>query len=474
MELFKVFEDLLTNQDQKAEEETTADFSILGFPFTVTHNKRNHFVTICTANDAARDDVVGALSDTGLQELAVDNLKMCLSSPVTFWLFGYEDAKNTVLLPTLSEDSSTHQLIIPGIVQEGGLSILLNSLGQTHSVHTVLTSNVALFHDLSLLRQMSPGNVGNPNFLLTIPLRACTNPQPLPRTILPLDQHFEDSPLQPLQIVPVRWARSGKVVTDGAFRIGLRPSLGEHILAYLQEIGLVKQVENELFDFDPSESDFWTSKKFNFLNNTEWFIERQKESMEEYQKGLAVDLMPADEASHADFLKALSAAGFDEVIRAVGKHFGWRGAVMTHLSLLAILYAEEDFESHSDFYDTGRKAYNVLVPLKIVEGSSGKELAIQPTHDVVEFGHHKYRIDEGILVGDYAFHATRATDYRSFQREYRFFAGLYLADVDESNKKAATPDYYMKGYPHHDADIAFRNAGKHWNPEDATIMLPTW
>jgi hypothetical protein len=180
-------------------------------------------------------------------------------------------------------------------------------------------------------------------------------------------------------------------------------------------------------------------------------------------------MIPAHEASHVHFLKALSAAGFDQVLDAVGKHFNWEGAVVTHVSLLAIS-SGNNAVSHADFYETGGKAFNMLTPLILVDGSE-PELLIDGD-DAVR-AQLKYQRNEGVLVGDFNYHCTKAIDYRA-SGAFRFFAGIYFADVNESNMDTATPDYFVAGYPHHNKDVSLQNAGTHWRRDSPDVKLPTW
>jgi len=128
--------------------------------------------------------------------------------------------------------------------------------------------------------------------------------------------------------------------------------------------------------------------------------------------------------------------------------------------------------SSIDFHETGGKGFNVLVPL-ILPDSDQKELVIFSPTDATEGGRHKYAYEQGVMVGDHCYHATADVDYRE-KKQFRFFAGLYVCDVNEENKESATPDYYVDGFPFKDGEISMANAGKHWNPNDPSIKLPTW
>jgi hypothetical protein len=234
-----------------------------------------------------------------------------------------------------------------------------------------------------------------------------------------------------------------------------------------------------LYDNDTNPLEMaWVNKKLTLdhapsrnNNNTQvdWYLERPGE----FKRFDMLFMVPADEAAHTDFLKAMAEyTDFNDVLAAVGTHFGWHGAVVTHISLLAISSGDHA-DTHSDFDDTGgNKAFNMLIPMMLVDGSE-PELLVDGADQIR--GQLKYQEHESVMVGDYAFHATKRIDYRELEgNQFRFFCGIYIADVNEENKFEAMPTYYKAGYPHHDPELGLRNAGSHWNPNDATKKLPTW
>ena len=65
-------------------------------------------------------------------------------------------------------------------------------------------------------------------------------------------------------------------------------------------------------------------------------------------------------------------------------------------------------------------------------------------------------------MGDDAFHATSAVDYRR-NKEMRMAATVYVADLNERNVENIM-DHYTQAYPPRDRGLLLSWAGKHWSP----------
>ena len=55
-----------------------------------------------------------------------------------------------------------------------------------------------------------------------------------------------------------------------------------------------------------------------------------------------------DAYSHNDYLRALSAAGFDEVLQHVGEHFGFDGLACYHVTFIAVLHCNRGWVQAND------------------------------------------------------------------------------------------------------------------------------
>jgi hypothetical protein len=446
------------------------DFGIAAGDATVT--------AVSAQTQASVNDVLAALGDELSQVLtAARQQYACTNASFVGWLGSSTTLSNYTNLLRLNTDATTSTLLIPLILpdEDDGTTTLQVTKADDAAVttNTPLKTGTALIIDHSKVTsfQAMPSGQEEPHLVLAVALNKVASAPPLPTSPYPLDQDFNGDPLKPLEIQPVRWARSNAIPTSGAFRMRLPESVTSGLLRYCSELGLVEILRTFLYD-TPLEM-AWVNKKLTLEHaprkqKVDWYIERPGE----FNQFDMLFMVPTDEAAHTDFLKAMAEyTDFNSVLAAIGKHFGWDGAVVTHISLLA-LSSGDHAESHADFYDTGGKAFNMLIPMILVDGSE-PELLVDGADQIR--GQLKYQEHESVMVGDNAYHATKSIDYRELEgKQFRFFCGIYIADVSETNKVVATPGYYKAGYPHHDPNIALHNAGNHWNPNDATKKLPTW
>jgi hypothetical protein len=440
----------------------TEDVLLRGFNF-VHSISDSVLAEVLPSDDAAATSIVlAALADGGMKDLldqaAIQLGKSSHLSPQSAAFVAWTGSSINNLHYHDDVGGSTYSVIIPITLDpESSLSV---SNGETPMTPLRLKEGVAVLLDNSLV--VKTISTTDDNMVVVVALKESTTPFVWPQLTIPINQDLENDKLAVGEIVPVRWAHSGKPVTQGGYRMGLPETMSDSILQHLTDLGITSTLRYLLYE-QPLELK-WVSELRNF-SGQEWYVERPGE----YKKFDMLFMIPAHEASHVHFLKALSAAGFDQVLDAVGKHFNWEGAVVTHISLLAISSGDHA-ESHADFYETGGKAFNMLTPLILVDGSEA-ELLIDG-QDIVR-AQLKYQRNEGVLVGDHNYHCTKAIDYRD-SGAFRFFAGIYFADVNEFNVETATPDYYLAGYPHHKKDLSLQNAGKHWRRDSPDVKLPTW
>jgi hypothetical protein len=77
------------------------------------------------------------------------------------------------------------------------------------------------------------------------------------------------------------------------------------------------------------------------------------------------------------------------------------------------------------------------------------------------------------MMGDNAFHATSAADYRT-SREMRMAATIYIADINEENIDSIM-DHHTQHYPPSDQPLVLLDmAGTHWKADDPSIRLPEY
>lgn len=97
---------------------------------------------------------------------------------------------------------------------------------------------------------------------------------------------------------------------------------------------------------------------------------------------------------------ALSSAGFDDVLSAVGTHFGFKGLACYQVTFIAVSVSNRGF-IHHDFTGTAKehnasRAFNIIIPL-ILADETGPELDLQ-SDDAKFIGRLRYQYDVAAMV----------------------------------------------------------------------------
>ena len=74
-------------------------------------------------------------------------------------------------------------------------------------------------------------------------------------------------------------------------------------------------------------------------------------------------------------------------------------------------------------------------------------------------------------MGDDAFHASSATDYRGI-KQMRMAATVYVADIDTENIEKIMNDYTQYYPPSDRPDLLLAMAGTHWDANNPEAKLP--
>jgi hypothetical protein len=276
---------------------------------------------------------------------------------------------------------------------------------------------------------------------------------------------FELPDLKPGEIQQIRWKESGDVVTENAHVMGMKPQVREKMLEYCDRMGITERFRDLTYrgnPLDPGESE---DIKIQGLN---WHVQRPPPNWNSNMHWIS----PSDANAHEDYLRALSASGFDEVLQQIGKHFGFKGLAAYHVTFIAVSQCSEGY-IHYDATHTGAKVFNVIFPL-LLANETGPELDLQD-NDKDEngelIGRLRYKYDVASMMGDDAYHATSAADYRR-KKEMRMAATVYIADIGEDNIRPILADF-TQSYPSKDRpDLLLRMAGKHWRANDPYVKLP--
>ena len=274
--------------------------------------------------------------------------------------------------------------------------------------------------------------------------------------------------LAPLQMENVRWSSSGDVVAKNAYLIGLDPHLRNVLLNYCDKMGITESFRDITYRGNSLDVESDAPVEFGGLD---WLIQRPPPIWNSNMHWIS----PRDEKTQEDYLRVLSAGGFDAVLQKIGEFFKFEGLVAYHLSFLGVSYCSDGYH-HKDIGETGGKAFNLLIPLILVDGTEPEFELVQDGSDYDEdgdiaAGRLRYQYDTGVMVGDWAFHATSATNYRS-QRQMRLAASVYIADVNEDNIKSIMSEYTQQYPPRDKPEVLLNMAGTHWKKDDPNMKLP--
>lgn len=261
-------------------------------------------------------------------------------------------------------------------------------------------------------------------------------------------------------ILPMMW--EGEQLSRNAFRVGLPPQLLGELRGYADRMGITEFYRGLVVFGEPYQPGQNGMVRFEGFN---WLIQRPKSHWRSNMHWTS----PADEEAHNDYLTVLSSGGFDQVLEAIGEHFGLDGLSAYHLSFIAVSHCEKGF-IHADVSESGRKAFNLIIPL-ILSDDTGPELEIL-SDDESKTRHYQYEYNVASMVGDDALHATAACDYR-LNGVMRMAATIYVGDINPENVEQILVSLTQAYPPEGDSEHLLDRAGGHWSKSDQSKRLPT-
>jgi len=285
-----------------------------------------------------------------------------------------------------------------------------------------------------------------------------------------------------VNIKPMIW--DGQQIAENAFHVNLPPLVVKELRDYADRLGITRLYRQLVVEGCPLPPGGERAVKFSHDdNNYNWMIQRPKSHWKSNMHWTS----PADEEAHDDYLRVLSKGGFDSVLEEVGDYFSLDAISAYHLSFIGVSHCEKGF-IHADINDSGRKAFNMIIPLilqeeKVRNGGSTGELEIL-SDDETTTRFYKYEYNTASMVGDHALHATAACDYRrtdtstcidtNMNINMRLAATVYLGDVTPSNVNNLLLSLTQAYPPVGDAQHLLDRAGSHWSKTDPAKKLPLW
>lgn len=245
-----------------------------------------------------------------------------------------------------------------------------------------------------------------------------------------------------------------KIFSEHTYRIGLPLNLQSNLRQYCNDRGitaLFRRLMTPEGSLDEGQEQIRKLGK-----NLNWSIHRPDKHWHSNMHWLS----PADLTTHEDYLDALSKAGFDEVLECIGDKFDHiDGLVCFQLTFIAVSHCTEGF-MHVDFDETQNRAFNVIIPLMLVDGSA-PELSIQSDFKPHVVNELRYEENIGVMFGDMASHKTAACDYR-VENKMRLAATVYLCDVNDENVSNILHAFTQQ-YPPKNGRHLLDQASDHWD-----------
>ncbi|KAL7495124.1 hypothetical protein ACHAWT_009253 [Skeletonema menzelii] len=261
-------------------------------------------------------------------------------------------------------------------------------------------------------------------------------------------------------IKPMSWG-GGNRISKNMYHVALPKALLQELRTYANDMGITDFYRGLIIDgpsYNPGQEKSVTFQQQN------WMVHRPKSHWKSNMHWLS----PADETAHDDYLTILSSGGFDQVLDSIGAYFNLDSLSAYHLSFIGVSQCERGF-IHTDVNDSGVMAFNLIIPLMLVEGE-GPELEIL-SDDETTTRYYQYEYNVASMIGDGALHATASCDYMS-KGEMRLCATVYVGDIAATNVRNLLMSLTQAYPPVGNAKHLLDRAGDHWSKTDVSKRLP--
>lgn len=283
---------------------------------------------------------------------------------------------------------------------------------------------------------------------------------------LPKDWQSKNLPVDSLKPAPTEIGKltliefaDGTIVDPFAFRIRFPEKLTQTLIDYCKDMGL-PEMFSELMT---PEGEYEAGGDKNVLiKGHKWYISRPPKKWHSNSHWLN----PMDEEAQDHFLRMLGDGGFDLVLDAIGKHYGLDGLVCYSVGFFVVNHSDNGY-MHHDFKNVNGKAFNLLLPVELVEDkvSNLSVESVDYTNVTVQVG---YEPHVAVGVGDETRHAAGDCDFRDSGGK-RVMVTIYLADIDKQNVEYII-EHYTDPYPPAEEVYLLSRSGTHWSSDGLTHL----
>jgi hypothetical protein len=199
------------------------------------------------------------------------------------------------------------------------------------------------------------------------------------------------SPLKPGELEQMRWKHNGKVVCKHCYRVGLPTGFSQHFRDFADERGITRLYE-KLLSNDILGNNEWTVFD---THGEQWFAQQYMKRDWNFNMHY---IAAWDEKARVSLLRAMGSGGFETALESIGTAYGLDNMTCFHTSFMGISEADDSF-THADVYASDEKGFNIIWPLKVVDGSNPElDIVSDDTNIVISVN---YEYDVAYVMGDW-------------------------------------------------------------------------
>lgn len=273
---------------------------------------------------------------------------------------------------------------------------------------------------------------------------------------------------------------SVSIVAPYSAHVRIPWTVTEGIRMYCHESGVFELFQELLMTTGTNELAPGTNRTVQ-LDGVDWYVKRPSNDKE--QESLppsTTTLLPvcnnlhwlaaSDEASRARLISVLAKTDFDQVLDGLGHFFELDGIDIYSLGFVAATHSVESAAMTPVFSDTWGKAFHMLIPVQVKQGSRPQVVVEASNGSTVAKIQYEYGV--ALVFGDDTKHGTGTFDFRDSPGEINIALSIYLSDTNEENVAAIVQSggHDQKPLPPEASQYLLQHRGRHWK-KDGSVRL---